>query len=176
MDRLSVNLRLRGRHSRGRLIVLIKNSGCFFKRKIEILAFFASRSKMGIAPHWQEPLVNLNCARRFMLLFQRVLPSFAEVTCSCPAAPHVSRQYLYHMHISLFKSLFPSALGTLWGPKANCSFLSPLLSATYQTPSPTSPTDLFLPLFLAVSLLISFLQVSLSLFRSHGFLSGCSLL
>lgn len=171
-----MNPRLRDKHLRGRQIVLTKNTGSFFKGKTEILAFFASRPKMGTARHWQKPLVTLNCAHRFVLPFQHVLPSFAEVTCSCPTAPHLSHPRLYHMHVALFKSLFPWALGTLWGPKANCSFLSPLLSATYQTPSPASPTDLFLPLFLAVSLLISFLQVSLSLFLSHGFLSGCSLL
>lgn len=125
---------------------------------------------MGTAPHWQKPLVALNCAHRLMIhaAFPIHIALFYRGQLQLPHCPSpLSRMGLYQMHISLFKSLFLWALGTLWGPKANCSFLS--------------PTDLFLPLFLAVSLLISFLQVSLSLslslmaffqpvlcFRSHS--------
>ena len=85
---------------------------------------------MGTASHRQKPLVTLNCAHRFMLPFLYALSSSVEVTCSYPAAPYLSCPGLYHMHFSVFKSLFPRALGTLWGPKTNCSFLSLLLSVS----------------------------------------------
>lgn len=41
----TVNLRLRDRHLRGRWIVLTKNTGSSFKRKIEIFALFCKQSK-----------------------------------------------------------------------------------------------------------------------------------
>lgn len=116
--------------------MLTKNTGSSFKRKIEIFALCCKtkdRNCITIAEAFGSsklcPQIHAASPIHTALFSSDDL----RLTC-CPSS--LLPQCLYHKHISLFKSVFPWALRTLRGPKANCSFLSPLLSAAYQTLSP----------------------------------------